>query len=139
MTPRQVRGASVDALIERKVAARLAELLPRVTADVTAQVISRIMGGLGGALDEELTYSTRKGKGPPGIRPRVWRREVPTIPGALKAGRWWTVSRRDFEAWRSTRAIPGSSLPSKVASNDASAPRWTPDIAYETATRGGRR
>ncbi|MDP9035704.1 MAG: hypothetical protein M3O50_12940 [Myxococcota bacterium] len=46
-------------------------------------------------------YSTRKGREPEEFRGQAkrWRAVAPTIPGAVRIGRWWSVSRANYAAW----------------------------------------
>jgi hypothetical protein len=71
--------------------------------------------------DEPAPYTThRDGPRPEGIRLRSWQRLAPTIPGAVRRGRYLIVSRAAFEAWERGQAAVAPTAPA----NDLEA-EWT--------------
>lgn len=66
---------------------------------------------LGAALAQKpAVYSSRRGRGPEGMSEDRWKALAPTIPGAVKRGRWWVVSRDAFEAYEASQ-VPAVEAP----------------------------
>jgi hypothetical protein len=86
------------------------ELAERVTPLVLSAVLAKLAGALGAAL--ETPFSTRRGAAVPAEfigRAKKWREVAPSIPGAVRVGRWWTVDRGCYGAWvRSQSTVPAA-------------------------------
>jgi hypothetical protein len=111
-----------------------AELAPRVSTLVLARLATALVA-------TEAPYSTRRGFEPPEYmgRPARWKQDAPTIPGAVKLGRWWSVSRAAYAAWVEKHSVT-TSAPAVAPANDA--PAWSPRAALAAvglrANGGGR-
>jgi hypothetical protein len=120
-------GAGVD----------LAQLATCVAPLVAVELARMLLGAV-----EPTTYTTRRDGPRPteySDRARAWRELVPTIPGAVRLGRWWSISRTVFEAWRDRQGTPA--LTPLAAGTAASPSTWSPaTIAADLGLRlvGGR-
>ncbi|HEV3193377.1 MAG TPA: hypothetical protein VGY54_22875 [Polyangiaceae bacterium] len=107
-------------------------LVAAVEADpAEAARLARVLfAALVGAV-EPLPFSTHhKGPRPDHIGLRRWQKLAPQVPGAMRRGRFWMVSR---EAWE---AYERGTSPSTPAAND---PAWSPASALRLAgVRGAR-
>jgi hypothetical protein len=103
----------------------LDELARRVAPLVVAQ-LSAALGAVAAP------FSTRRGFEPPeySSRPKRWKRDAPTIPGAVRVGRWVSVSRSAYAAW-----LEAKSATPVVHRDAAPAPpsTWSARAALEAA------
>lgn len=117
----------------------LAELEQRIEQRVTSRILAQLATALGAASEEP--YSTRGGDrhAPPEYQGRAkrWRHDAPSIPGAQKVSRWWTVPRSVYRAWLATGGAERRAA-AHVA-NDASSAPWTPASEYRPLAGGSRR
>jgi hypothetical protein len=99
-----------------------AELARHVTPLVFAQIAAMFAAGV-----KPAHYSSRKGGDrPDGFALERWQATCPTIPGAVRRGRWWTVSREAFEAFEAAQTSPApSSAPAPTG--------WSLEQAYKSA------
>jgi hypothetical protein len=88
--------------------------LDALATKVAPLVAARLAAALGAT---QAPFSTRKGgEVPPEFqgRRKAWLATAPTIPGAVKLGRWWSVPRPAFAAWVVAQApAPAPATPSK--------------------------
>ena len=78
-----------------------------------ARVLAPLVFGIAAAAeaDPEIYTTEPNGARPReyGERHRQWREIVPRIPGATPLGkRWWSLTRKDYERWRSSQAVGAS-------------------------------
>ena len=109
--------------------------LDALAAKLAPMILSRLATALGAT---EAPYSTRRGYEPPEYqgRPKKWKADAPTIPGAVLVGRWWSVSRTAYAAWlASKRTTPIA----KVANDSATSEPWSPRAALESVGLRGSR
>lgn len=133
MTPREI-GKLAEELLAYP------GFVERVAADprVTAGVLARLTLALGAV---EAPYSTRRGHEPPeySSRPKRWRADAPTIPGAVQIGRWWNVSRAAYAAWVATKGstslVQQSPVVAPAGPSLVPALPWTPQASLEAMTR----
>lgn len=105
---------------------KLAVLLAPKVAEL---VFARLAAVLSTTADP---YSTRAGGEPPEFRARAkkWRAVAPSIPGAVRLGRWVSVPRAAYAAWVESQATPAKS---------ANASAWSPAAALRAVgIRGSR-
>lgn len=114
------------------------DALARRLAPLVALQLSAILAGA--ALGA--TYSTRvDGPVPPEFagRRRAWLAIAPTIPGAVRLGRWWSIPRDAYERWlKAHAAAPQMGAPAAAAVEA----EWSPAaLAADLGLRlaGGRR
>ena len=96
--------------------------LDALAAKLAPLVIARLALALGATASP---YSTRRGHEPPEFtsRAKVWRATAPTIPGAVRFGRWWTVSREAYATWIRAQGGNAAPIPAPAANE------WTPSAA----------
>ena len=73
---------------------------------VAPLVVAQLASALGAA---QAPYSTRKGGEVPAEyqgRRKAWLATAPTIAGAVRLGRWWSVPREAYAAWLATHTTP---------------------------------
>jgi hypothetical protein len=110
----------------------------QIAREEIARVLLEVRRQLVGETDH---FSTQGGDrhAPPEYqgRPKKWRTDAATVPGAVKVGRWWTVSREAYRSWlESKRTTPAPGL----AAVPAPAAAWKPEDALVglRAVGGGR-
>ena len=91
-------------------------------------VIEELRALLERALDDApKAFSTHcDGPRPEGLALRAWQRLAPTIPGAVRRGRYVQVPREAFAAWEASRSVTPP-----IAANDAEP--WSPAAALANA------
>jgi hypothetical protein len=94
-------------------------LAPRDIDAIARRMLVLLAGALAGSLGRERNYSTRRGHAPPGFSDENWKVVAPTIPGAVKRGRWWTVSVEALAAHEGRQAAPAPKPESY----------WSPEMA----------
>jgi hypothetical protein len=99
--------------------------------ETVAQVVRETVVAMFAAVasPKPTTYTTRKGHGPAGYSEERWKALAPRIPVAVKRGRWFVVSREDFEAWE--RSQPPPLAASKPATSTS--PTWNASSALARA------
>jgi hypothetical protein len=114
--------------------AALAMLDPSSLELLVEALVPLVAARLAAALTRSSTavvYTTRKGQGPAGYPHRAWQRLAPSIPGAVRRGRWWVVSAEALEAWeraQTTTAQTTSSVPAP-ATSAVRLTTWSPEEA----------
>jgi hypothetical protein len=76
-------------------------------------------------------YSSRRGHGPPGYSPRVWRELARAI--GTKRGRWHVVTRAQLDAYEAKRGGLAPTSSARAANDTAARPAWTARGALEAA------
>jgi hypothetical protein len=117
---------------------------PEGAADLARALAPIIFSHAAGAVaPSSEPYSTRReGPRPPefAARHRAFRDLVPQMPGATKCGRWYRVSRADYESWRAARSQTPAAPTAVAKSVDKP---WSPeDLAADLGLRvvkGGAR
>ena len=95
--------------------------LDALASKLAPLVVARLAGALGAIA---APYSTRRGHEPPEYqgRSKKWKADAPTIPGAVRVGRWWSVPRDRYAAWI---AAQSSVAPAPAPAATSSRP-WSP-------------
>jgi hypothetical protein len=115
--------------------------LEELVATVEKRVLARIAAALTSAALPSV-YSTRRKCGPPGLADSACKATLPTIPGAVKRGRWWVIDRRRYEEWEAAQTAPrrgarqGARGPQDAFARDALAE--APPLPEEGRSRPGR-
>jgi hypothetical protein len=105
------------------VTARVCEHCAALEARVAAMeaTLARVAAAFG---LEAPPYTTRKaGPRPDGWALRSWQKVAPSIPGAIRHGRYWKVAREAFNAWEKGAARSTLSTTEAPPANDAEP--WT--------------
>ena len=76
-------------------------------------------------------YSSRRGHGPPGYSPRVWRELARAI--GTKRGRWHVVTRAQLDVYEAKQGGQAPASPARAANDTAARPAWTARGALEAA------
>jgi len=75
-------------------------------------------------------YSTRRGHAPAGYPDERWKAVAPTIPGAVRRGRWVVISREAVEAFEAAQLAPSTPAATPM---EAAASSWSPGAALARA------
>ena len=113
------RDAARALATARNSAADLERIAERAAEIALGLLVARIAGA-------PATYTTRQSGPRPAEyadRLRAWRGLAPGIPGAVRLGRWWSVSREAYERWLAAKAEPARTAPVSPSANDAP---WSP-------------
>ena len=118
--PRDPDGAT------EKGAALTSDDMRKIAREEYGKVLLQLGRSLLGETDH---FSTQGGDrhAPPEYRgrPKRWRADAPKIPGAVRVGRWWTVSRPAYVAWLESQRT--TALPGIVSAPAPASKPWSPE------------